>query len=192
MPAPLPAASPGLSASNLPRIDDRHTGGFERPCLPGCYREAAGLRDRRDVAVGRADTLPRRSSPDLHERTSLGRLQVEGQDSRSRCSSTPPASRPICANTDPSLIRPSGLAAASRMSRISASVLRPCWAARTRSARWVAAGMLRIVIDAVDFSLGTRTIPLNQKGGSLDAETVPSRYPSPASMPELSAPSGNG
>ena len=69
--------------------------------------------------------------------------------SRSISRSTPPASRPISASREPSLIRPSGRTAHSRIARISASVLRPCVAARTRKARCVSSGKLRTVTDAI-------------------------------------------
>lgn len=70
--------------------------------------------------------------------------------SKRACSASvsPPASRAMDTNKEPSLIRPSGLAACSRMTRITASALQPCLAARTRSARCTSSGTLRIVMDA--------------------------------------------
>ncbi|ACQ68728.1 hypothetical protein HDEF_2171 [Candidatus Hamiltonella defensa 5AT (Acyrthosiphon pisum)] len=62
--------------------------------------------------------------------------------SNKACSSSlrPPASRAMEARKEPSFTRPSGFAARSKMSRISASVLRPCWAAWIRMARCTSSG----------------------------------------------------
>ncbi len=68
-----------------------------------------------------------------------------GDGSRTMSRSAPPACCPISASKEPSLMRPSGRTALSRIARTSASVLRPAVAARTRKARCVSSGKLRHV-----------------------------------------------
>ncbi|CAI08017.1 hypothetical protein ebA3349 [Aromatoleum aromaticum EbN1] len=57
--------------------------------------------------------------------------------------------RPKSASSEPSFTRPCGLTTDSRISRTSASMLRPCWAARTRRARCTSSGRLRTVNMAI-------------------------------------------
>mmetsp|Transcript_70450 Transcript_70450/g.166017 ORF Transcript_70450/g.166017 Transcript_70450/m.166017 type:complete len:262 (+) Transcript_70450:1629-2414(+) len=74
--------------------------------------------------------------------------------SRASFNSTPPTLRPMAASVDPSPC--CARTASSRMWRISASVLRPCCAARCLSARWVASGRFRTVTDDIWTALWKR------------------------------------
>src|SRR5690606_22679173 len=66
-----------------------------------------------------------------------------------KSSSLRPIFRPMAARASPTRTRFSGLTAAARISRTSASVLRPCCAARTRKARCTSSGTLLIVRTAM-------------------------------------------
>src|SRR5690606_15648012 len=66
-----------------------------------------------------------------------------------KSSSVKPILRPIAAKASPTRTRFSGFTAAARISRTSASVLRPRCAARTRNARCTSSGTFRIVRTAM-------------------------------------------
>src|SRR5690606_1608617 len=55
------------------------------------------------------------------------------------------------ARNEPSFTRPSGMVARSKMQRISASVLRPCWAAWVRMARCTASARFRTFTIAIGY-----------------------------------------
>lgn len=64
-------------------------------------------------------------------------------------SSVSPARRPTSASASPMRTRCSGFTAFSRISRTSAPMLRPCWAARIRKARCTSSGRLRTIRIAI-------------------------------------------
>src|ERR1035438_10420282 len=68
-----------------------------------------------------------------------------GVGSRWRSRSIPPKRPPKAASSDPILMRVRGETASSKITRISASVLRALRAARNLSARWTFSGRLRTV-----------------------------------------------
>ena len=75
-----------------------------------------------------------------------GRPGVASREAKmAHSSSVSAAWRPTSASSDPSLTRPSGRTASSRMARTSASMLRPRRAARTLSPRWTSSRRFRTV-----------------------------------------------
>lgn len=61
LPRPIPATRGRSSAFDVPRIDDRHTGGVERAVIARGHSEAPGGCDRGDIAVGRRKGLASRA-----------------------------------------------------------------------------------------------------------------------------------
>jgi hypothetical protein len=88
-------------------------------------------------------------------------------------SSMSPTLRPRAASAFPRRTRLTGFTARSRMSRVSASELRPCWAASTRRARCTSAGTFLTVIEAMMAKPGVLGLIAASQNASMFTTAMP-------------------